>query len=1185
METAPLKSFATWARRELITQVSARLTAVLAPASPERVENQRAVTILERDIAAAGGGAKGKNAIADKVAYTWFNRIIALRFMDANGYTGIGVVSPAHGQQTGQPEILADAKRGSIDLAVVSNKRTLDTIVGLLDGTRPSPDAQGEAYTLLLAEYCRYWNRSMPFMFEREGDYTELLIPANLLAADSILSKAASTLTAEVCRDVEVIGWLYQFYISERKDEVFAGFKKGKKAGATEIPAATQLFTPHWIVRYLVENSLGRLWMLNHPSSRLIEQMDYYVAPLDEETDFLKISSPEELKIIDPACGSGHMLTYAFDLLYAIYEEEGYPPSEIPGLILTHNLYGTEIDPRAGALAAFALTMKARDKHRTFLSKMVRPKVHVIEKVSFSEEELAYLTTGPSRRSAEVEFWNQFVDADTLGALIQPDTALTVRLAQHLTSLTDNGDLLRANALELAEKVIRQAEALLPRYSVVIANPPYLGDKTYSESLRRLAADLYVSSKQNTYSMFMQRAVALAMPKGYAGLVVLHSWMSGAKYETFRIEMSGTSPIVTLAHLGSGGFDSIGGEVVSTAAFVLQLGRPKELPGVFVDLTSGRGERAKADLLKLAINRPDAAQRYQRSSDDFLHIPGRVLAYYATEREFAAFRELGSLGDLVDVRQGMATTDNGRFLRQWFEVPADHIAFGIESGPQAVASGRTWFPYNKGGSPRAWYGNQDLVVNWRDDGREIKENIVRKYPYLKGKWGFVAKNPDFYFRPGLTYSALAGGGFAVRVSPPGFIFDTKGSCVFPTAHLPITRLAALMNSSVVARFLSLLAPTLDFNLASLKGIPVPEALPTELDALAEEAAAIAKADWDDFETSWDFRRPSVLDGSGSLRDRVLRWRAMWAERVETLALLQTRINGLVASAYGLAQGVDGALPVEGVSLDRNVRRATGPVDVPEHRSTMLDPELSAEIISYAVGCMLGRYSLDEPGLILANEGETAQDYLARVPQPRFTPDADNVLPIVDGDWFEDDIVARLRQFLRVAFGEQHFDENLRFVEESLGVKSLREYFITRAGRSKFYDDHVKRYKKRPIYWLFSSPKGSFNALIYMHRYTPSTVSTVLNEYLREFESKLEANLQHQERLAAGDGTPREKAAALKEAERLRKVLVELSEYEHDVLYPLASQQVAIDLDDGVKANYPKFYPALKKIAGLEATDD
>lgn len=1184
METAPLKSFATWARRELITQVNARLTAVLAPASPERIENPRTVSMLERDITAGGGGAKGKDAIADKVAYTWFNRIIALRFMDANGYTRVGVVSPAHGQQTGQPEILADAKRGIIDPTVVSNKRTLDTITGILDGTRPSTDAQGEAYTLLLAEYCRYWNHSMPFMFEREGDYTELLIPSNLLAADSILTKAVAALTTEVCRDVEVIGWLYQFYISERKDEVFAGFKKGKKAGAAEIPAATQLFTPHWIVRYLVENSVGRLWMLNHPSSRLIEQMDYYIAPVDEETDFLKISTPEELKIIDPACGSGHMLTYAFDLLYAIYEEEGYAPSEIPELILTHNLYGAEIDPRAGALAAFALTMKARDKHRAFLGKMVRPRIHIIERILFSNEELTFLTTGRSDRSAEVAFWNQFVDADTMGSLIQPDPVLTVRLAHHLTSLTDSGDLLRANTLELAERVVRQAEALLPRYSVVIANPPYLGDKTYSSSLRKLAADLYVSSKQNTYSMFMKRAVTLVMPKGYAGLVVLHSWMSGAKYEAFRNEISDSSPIVTLTHLGSGGFDSIDGEVVSTAAFILQLGRRKGLPGVFVDLTSGRGETAKADLLKLAIHRPDAAQRYQRSSEDFLHVPGHVLAYYATEHELAAFRELRSLGDLVDVRQGMATTDNGRFLRQWFEVPVGHIAFGIESGPQAVASGRTWFPYNKGGSPRGWYGNQDLVVNWRDGGREIKENIVRKYPYLKGKWGFVAKNPDFYFRPCLTYSALAGGGFAVRVSPPGFIFDTKGSCVFPTTHLPMTRLAALMNSSVVARFLSLLAPTLDFTLASVKGIPVPHAFPDELDVLAEEAVGIAKADWDDFETSWDFRRPMVLDDSGSLRERVLRWRATWAKRTETLTLLQTRMNSIVASAYGLDQGADG-LPVESVSLARNVNWTTGPVDAPEHQARVLDPEFSAEIVSYSVGCMFGRYSLDKPGLILAEQEATVHEYLAEVPTPTFVPDADNVLPVVDGDWFEDDIVARFREFLRVAFGEEHFDENLRLVEESLGVNSLREYFITRAGRSRFYDDHVKRYKKRPIYWLFSSPKGSFNALIYMHRYTPSTVSTVLNEYLREFIAKLEASLQHQERVAAGDGTARVKAGALKEAERLRKILVELNEYEHGVLYPLASQQVAIDLDDGVKVNYPKFYPALKRIKGLEAADD
>ena len=388
METAPLKSFATWARTTLIREVAARIAVVLAPASPERVEQPSAVAALEKAVSAAGGGDAGRAAVADKVAYTWFNRIIALRFMDANGYTGIGVVSPERGREGGQPEVLAEAKRGNIDSTVITSKRTVETVTSLLNGTRRSDDPQGEAYALLLAEYCRYWNRSMPFMFEREGDYTELLIPANLLADDSVLARAVAVLTENVCQDVEVIGWLYQFYISERKDEVFAGFKKNKKAGAAEIPAATQLFTPHWIVRYLVENSLGRLWLLNRPTSRLADQMEYYIAPVDEETDYLKVASPEELKIIDPACGSGHMLTYAFDLLYAIYEEEGYAPSDIPGLILANNLYGTEIDPRAGALAAFALTMKARARQRTFFNKPVEPNICVLEPISFTPQEL-----------------------------------------------------------------------------------------------------------------------------------------------------------------------------------------------------------------------------------------------------------------------------------------------------------------------------------------------------------------------------------------------------------------------------------------------------------------------------------------------------------------------------------------------------------------------------------------------------------------------------------------------------------------------------------------------------------------------------------------------------------------------------------------------------------------------------
>jgi type II restriction/modification system DNA methylase subunit YeeA len=435
------------------------------------------------------------------------------------------------------------------------------TITGLLNGThqpRPGVDAQAEAYALLLADYCRFWNKAMPFMFEREGDYTELLMPGNLLAEDSALSRSVKVLTEDVCQDVEVIGWLYQFYISERKDEVFAGFKKNKKAGADEIPSATQLFTPHWIVRYLVENSLGRLWMLNHPESGLVNQMDYYIAPVYEETDFLKITTPEELKVIDPACGSGHMLTYAFDLLYAIYEEEGYTPSQIPGLILANNLHGTEIDQRAGALAAFALTMKAAAKRKLFIKNPVEPNVCVLDPISFSADELSYLVTNDGDRQAEEAFWNLFAEADTFGSLIRPDAALTVRLAQHLTTLDDDGDLFRADALIRAQRVIGQATYLTREYAVVVANPPYMGSKQMNALLSQFMKDEFPDSKSDLFAAFIERCTNFAGPRGTVAMITMQSWMFLGSYEKLRASLLTKQQITSMLHLGARAFDSIG---------------------------------------------------------------------------------------------------------------------------------------------------------------------------------------------------------------------------------------------------------------------------------------------------------------------------------------------------------------------------------------------------------------------------------------------------------------------------------------------------------------------------------------------------------------------------------------------------------------------------------------------------
>ncbi|MGO2747949.1 MULTISPECIES: BREX-1 system adenine-specific DNA-methyltransferase PglX [Microbacterium] len=1159
MDTAPLKSFATSARIELIREVGARITAVLAPGSPERVEQPGAVTALERTIAAAGGGDKGKAHVADKVAYTWFNRIIALRFMDANGYTGIGVVSPA-AEQVGQPEVLAAAKRGQIDGDVVKGAYAA-TIAGLLNGTRqprPGVDAQAEAYALLLTDYCRYWNKSMPFMFEREGDYTELLIPANLLAEDSVLNRSVKVLTEEVCQDVEVIGWLYQFYISERKDEVFAGFKKNKKAGADEIPAATQLFTPHWIVRYLVENSVGRLWMLNHPESRLIDQMDYYIAPVDEETDFLKITTPEELTVIDPACGSGHMLTYAFDLLYAIYEEEGFTPSQIPSLILTNNLYGTEIDPRAGALAAFALTMKAAAKRKLFLKNPVDPNICVLEPISFSADELSYLVTKDGDQQAEEAFWNQFADADTFGSLIQPDRGLTARLAHHVATLDDEGDILRADALDWAQQVIRQAEILLPGYSVVVANPPYMGAGNMGPRLADFAKSAYPQSKSDSFAMFIDRSRCLVGAKGLVGMITMQSWMFLGSYEKLRESLLSAGSVATMAHLGSGAFDSIAGEVVSTTAFVLAVG--SDLTGTFVQLTKVAGEAIQAERFRELVRHGEV---HSVSRAALRQVPGFPIAYWLSDAMRHVF-SFGPLGDRVAVKKGLDTGDNARFLRLWFEVARADIGLGYESEVDAAASAARWFPMNKGGERRRWYGNQEVVIDWKGGGAGIRSRVG-----VGARGNATIRNPAYFFRRSLGWTMVTSTDFSIRAYPTGFLFGSGGGGIFG-ADDELLGVIAVLNSVVMNRAVNRLSPTVNFDPGPVSKFPLaPAVFDGRLAALAERLIEIHMVDARRSELSWEFQAPELLrTGVGlSLRERLESVATAWRSTVREAMTLEEDINRIAADIYGVGAELDTSVAQRDLTLSVLPDVELADVSDAGYAQAMRGDAMES-LVSYAVGCLFGRYSLDEPGLILADQGATFQDYLTKVPNPTFTPDADNVIPIVDGDWFEDDIVERFRQFLHAAFGEQHFEENLQFVTESLGVKHLRDYFV-----KSFYKDHVQRYKKRPIYWMFSSPKGSFNALIYMHRYTPSMVSTVLT-YLREYVTKLESALHQAERVGNA-----------KEADRLRKILVELNEYEHDTLFPKASENVVIDLDDGVKANYPKFGAALKKIPGLEAASD
>lgn len=1176
METSKLKKFAQEARNQLLTQVSAKLALVLGEGSAARREATPAVQELERTI-----NETSRSQVIEKVAYTWFNRFTALRFMDANGYTNPRVVTPADGST--RPEILADAAAGQFEAELPPATRS--SVAALLDGRTPSRDAQGEAYRLLLVAACNQWHGPMPFMFEKIADYTELLMPEDLLSPDSILSRLRAAMTDDDCRDVEIIGWLYQFYISEKKDKVFADLKKNVKISAENIPAATQLFTPHWIVRYLVENSLGRLWLLNRRDSKLAKYMDYYIAPVEAETDFLRVGRPEEIKLCDPACGSGHMLTYAFDLLYTIYEEEGYDLATIPDLILTHNLYGVEIDDRAGALAAFTLVMKAAGRRRRFLRAPVQPNICVMQDVSFTAAELAEYTAAAGRDlvSSDLrETLGQFDQAKNFGALIVPKLRDVAEVTRRVAALDFESNLFLRDVHARVLQVLRMAEALSPKYHVVVANPPYMSDKYFSETLKRFAAENYKDSRFNLYSIFMRRASSLLTPSGFFGMLTLHSWMSGSKYQLLREDFIARCPTVTMAHLGAGAFDSIGGQVVSATAFIMGLSRNIDQAGLFIDLTAVDGEEDMAVLARKAGESFEQGYCFKSSGRVFRKIPGSPFVYWISESELNAFSSLHQLSEYADFRQGMATTDNGTYLRNWHELPLAEIVFGAASTYDEISVGKKWFPYNKGGGDRRWYGHNDFVVRYEDHGEILIDLVRGKYPKISDP-EFVIKNRAYYFRPSVTYSALSGGAFAARICEQGYIFDTKGSCAFPLNDATRDQIAALLNSVVARAFLRLLAPTLDFNLFSLSAVPYPNSIPKDSAEIAEASRAASKSDWDAFETSWDFSTLPLLDPAhrqASLAATYAALRAHWQGMTSQMHALEEENNRIFIQAYDLEGELTPEVPLEEITLTCNPAFRYGAKKSAEELEASLLADTMREFLSYAVGCMFGRYSLDAPGLILANQGDGLAEYAARVPDPRFVPDADNVIPMLEEDWFPDDVTERFRRFLRVTFGEAGFQDNLGFIEAALG-KDIRKWFT-----KDFFDYHVRRFKKRPIYWMFSSPKGSFNALIYMHRYRSDTVSVVLNHYLREFISKLQTERARLEKLADDPSAAQsQRTKALKDVNTVIKQIDELTGWERDVVFPLAQARIEIDLDDGVKRNYPRFGAALKAIKGLDASDD
>lgn len=1168
MEITKLRRFAQYARRTLLELVETRMQLVLQASSAARRENPEAIKKLEEAIKS-----HGEVQVIERVAYIWFNRFCALRFMDVNRYTRIGVVSPAEGQF--QPEILAEAKMGHIDDEMVPEK-IRQQIFALLEGKAPSNDPQGEAYRLLVVAACNAFHRAMPFLFELIADYTELLIPDDMLSGNSILSYTREAMTPDACKDVEVIGWLYQFYISEKKDLVFEGLKKNQKITPENIPAATQLFTPHWIVRYLVENSLGRLWLQNRPSSKLAEKMDYYIEPKEPETDFLKLAGPEEIRICDPACGSGHMLTYAFDLLYAIYEEEGVDSAEIPEKILTYNLYGIEIDERAGELAAFALTMKARAKQRRFFNKSIKPNVCVLENVKFAPDELSEymsfighnLFTEPLKTTL-----CQFEEADNFGSLIRPEVSEVAEVLRTLVSKDLSGQLFLSETHKKVLQALRQANFLSRQYHVVIANPPYLGGKGMNGRLGVWAKNNYPDSKSDLMTCFMERAQTLTQPKGIWGMINLPSWMFLSSFEKLRQKLLVETKIHSMLHLGRGIF---GADFGSVAFVVHNAKATSETSGVYrrlFDRTSIVRGPGEIETLFLEKN----YGRFVFNQFNFFNIPGQPIAYWLSDKFISAFKAGTPMQNYAVPRQGFATGKNERFLRFWPEVSIGNFNRSAKSAADAKESNLRWFPCNKGGEFRKWYGNNAIVANWKNDGAEMREFS-----------GSVIRNPQYYFREGITWSTVTIASLSMRYSPEGFIFETKGSVCFPINGNSIQLPLALMNTKVVEKVLLAISPTLDFHEGPIGRVPVIEKSIDRVIEISDRAVFITKYDWDSYELSWDFTTLPLLDPNfrlSSLKDTYQKLLAYWREMTLEIQLLEEESNRIFINAYGLQDELTPEVSLREITLTCNPHyRYSGDRSKDELEALLL-ADTMRELVSYAVGCMFGRYALDRPGLILANQGETIEDYLKRIPEPSFPADDDNVIPMLDGDWFTDDIAERFRKFLRVAFGEAHFEENLNFIQLALGkngkARDIRDYFL-----KDFYNDHVKRYKKRPIYWLFSSPKGSFNALIYLHRYRQDTVSVVLNGYLRDFRNKLAAHLNYLQHVGiSATASQVEKTRANKEIDSIKKQLQELDDYERDTLFPLATEQVALNLDDGVKFNYLALGPALKKIIGLDANGE
>jgi len=1094
--------------------------------------------------------------VIEEAAYTWFNRIIAIKILEKNGYDPevLAYVS----EELSDPVLLQNAKKGilpSTDSAIVAD---------LKEAVLISNDE--ELFSQLLIHHCKS-HHLLNNIFGHINDYTELLIPQTLLSKGGLLEliNSEESISSEDYGEVELIGWLYQFYISDKKDEVFAGFKKKKKARAEDIPAATQIFTPKWIVKYLVENTVGRIWLDLHPESPIRETMKYLVEPENPIQDDPIIQDVKELKVLDPAVGSGHFLVVAFDLLMQMYQEEGYTKRKAVQSIIANNLFGLDICPRAVGLANFAILLKVAEHNADILATDLRPNIHAMpEPFDFQRKQIQdFLGEGSDEDIDEVHSAVKLLKrGQNIGSalILKLSVSARSRVLEALSKIAIVVDLDSQMNINRLVQYLQITNILTDHYPAVVANPPYMGQRNMNGELKQYVTESYPLSKNDLMTVFLTAGRALTVQRGRIGFLTLHSWMFTSTYSALREDLIENNDIESLLHIGRGLFGSDSG----TAAFCIKVSKYygsirlyKKLfiKEVNVDQISVKKERFFDSNFGV----------YLVNQRNFARIPGYSIAYWLGPKMLAMF-DLPSAGDHIDARVGLLTSDNKRFLRMWYEVSMTRCGFNL-TREQAQNSERKWFPYNKGGKFRKWYGNQEYLINWQNDGEEIIKTVLNKYPYLKGSTTLVIKEFNPYFQESVSWTDLSWT-VSGRYYPKGSLFDIAGHSTFYSSDDELLGTLAYINTAFTDSIAKVINSTFHFQVGDFKKIPYPQKFIDEADkSLIQECVEITTSDWDSNEMSWDFKRSPILNGYNSLPEDYAKWRVTTKKYTDILLRNELQLNELFNSIYELEEELNPEIPLDKITLNCNPHYRYAEKQTSNEYELLLKCDIIREVISYAFGCFMGRYRLDKPGLNIAHPNPSTQSLVSYIYNDRSIEiDDDAIIPMMGaGSPFSDDIVQRVQQFVLMVWGEESYTENLNFINEALGEDL--EKFLTK----KFWDFHKKMYKKRPIYWQFASPGGAFKVLTYMHRMNRFTVQVIRKNYLFKQMNWLEREMAP---LAENEATLHTKES--KRLDKLRKDLIECREYDL-LLKDMADRQIEFDLDDGVVENYKLFEGVVSKI--------